>query len=181
MPTTIGVAISPERIVDFLLFDWGILFLAVTVAAAVSRFDVPLWVLRRLRPAADEPTRRISARLVEVGVWLSVPLVVSTRIDLEAVFGAGIGALFIAYLIREPLKNKLSGVVIAGKIAANNRLRPGVRIRIPGESVEGVIEQIDTDETHIRLDDGDLTYVPNDAIVGCRWTTVDATVSDPRD
>lgn len=166
-----------DSAIDFLVFDWGILFTATAVATLVSRFDLFTTAVGFLYPDSDAATRQISARLAEVGVWLFVPLAVSARVDLEALFSAGIGALFIAYLVREPLKGKLSEVVIAAKIAANDRLVPDVRIRIPGHDVEGVIEGIDTDETHVRLDNGDLTHVPNDAIVGERWTTV-ATAKD---
>lgn len=162
-----------ERGIDFLVYDWGILFTATAVATAVSKFDLLRPVVRFLYPESDEATRRITARLAEVGVWLAVPLAFSTRVDLEALFGAGIGALFIAYLVREPLKDKLSGVVTAAKIASHDRLVPGARIRLPGEGIEGVVEYIDTDETHLRLDNGDLTHVPNDSIIGSRWTTVE--------
>lgn len=161
-----------ETAVRFLLFDWGVLFTATALAAFVSKSNVFYLGIGFLYPKSDVATRQISARLAEVAVWLSIPLAFSTQINLEALFGAGIGALFIAYLIREPLKGKLSEVVTAAKIATNDRLIPGVRIRLPGEDIEGVIESIDTDETHIRLDSGDLTHVPNDAIVGNRWTTV---------
>jgi hypothetical protein len=167
-----SVAVSPSAAVEFLLFDWGVLFVGVVVAATMSKFGIPSAAIGLLYPDSDDATRRISARLTEVAVWLFVPLLVSTRVDLEAVFGAGLGALFVAYLVREPLKTKLASVVVAAKIATSDRLVPGVRVRIPGEGVEGTIEAIDTDETHLRLDNGDLTHVPNDAIVGCRWTTV---------
>ena len=162
-----------ERGIDFLVYDWGILFTATAVATVVSKFDILRPVVEFLHPESDEATQRITARLAEVGVWLAVPLAFSTRVDLEALFGAGIGALFIAYLIREPLKDKLSGVVTAAKIASHDRLVPGTRIRLPGEGIEGVVERIDTDETHLRLDNGDVTHVPNDRIIGNRWTTVE--------
>ena len=162
-----------ERGIEFLLFDWGILFTAIAVAVAVSKFDLLRPVVGFLHPEADEATQRITARLAEVGVWLLVPLAFSTRVDLEALFGAGIGALFIAYLVREPLKDKLSEVVTATKVAAHEPLVPGARIHLPEEGVEGVIERIDTDETHVRLDDGNLTHVPNEEIIGNRWTTVE--------
>ena len=162
-----------ERGIEFLVFDWGILFTATAVAATVSKFNLLRPVIGFLYPESDEATQRITARLAEVGVWLAVPLAFSTRVDLEALFGAGIGALFIAYLVREPLKDKLSAVVTAAKVAAHDRLVPGARIRLPEAGVEGVIERIDTDEIHLRLDNGDLTHVPNDTVVGNRWTTVE--------
>jgi small-conductance mechanosensitive channel len=162
-----------QRGIDFLLFDWGILFTAVAVAVLVSKFDLLRLVIAFLHPESGEATRRITARLGEVGVWLLVPLAFSTRVDLEALFGAGIGALFIAYLVREPLKDKLTEVVTAAKVAAHEHLVPGARIHLPDEDIEGVIERIDTDETHVRLDDGNLTHVPNEEIIGNRWTTVE--------
>ena len=171
MPETVTGGL--DSVVRFLLFDWGIGFLVVALAALASRFDIPAAVFGVLHPDADRATTQIGGRLAEVGLWLSAPLAVSTRVDLEAVFGAGIGALFVAYLVREPVKDKLSGVVTASKIATNDRLVPGVRIRIPDKGVEGTVESIDTDETHVRLESGDLTHVPNDAIVGHRWTTVE--------
>ena len=121
-------SIGSTSAIDFLLFDWGIVFVAATVAAVVSKFGVFRPLVRVLYPELDAATRRIVSRLAEVTTWLLVPLAVSTHVDLEAVFGAGIGALFVAYLVREPLKDKLSNVVSAVKIAANDRLVPGVRL-----------------------------------------------------
>lgn len=163
---------TTEELVDFLLFDWGVVFPAVVVVALVSKFDLLRPVVAYLYPETRTGTRRVVARLSEVALWLSVPLVVSTRVDLQAVFGAGIGAVFLAYLIREPLKDSLSDFVAAATIASNDRLRPGVRVRLPEHDIEGVVETIDTDEVHVRLDDGDLTHVPNHQIVDNRWTTV---------
>lgn len=164
---------TTDRLVGFLLFDWGVVFPSVIAVALVSKFDLLRPVVAYLYPETREGTRRVVARLSEVALWLSVPLVVSTRVDLQAVFGAGIGAVFLAYLIREPLKDSLSDFVAAAKIAANERIRPGVRIRLPDAGVEGVVEAIDTDEVHVRLDSGDLTHVPNEQFVASRWTTIE--------
>jgi small-conductance mechanosensitive channel len=163
---------STDHIVEFLLYDWGIVVPAIVVVILVSKFGLVRPVVGYLYPETRPGTRRVIARLTEVALWLSVPLVLSTRVDLEAVFGAGIGAIFVAYLVREPLKNSLSNFVAAATIASNEHLHPGVRVRLPTHDVEGVVEAIDTDEVHVRLDDGDLTHVPNDDFVGSRWTTV---------
>lgn len=99
-----------ETSIDFLLFGWGVVFTTATIAVLVSKFDLFHPVVRFLYPEADDATRQITARLAEIALWLSVPLAFSTQINLEALFGAGIGALFIAYLVREPLKDKLTHV-----------------------------------------------------------------------
>lgn len=164
---------TTDQLLDFLVFDWGVVVPSVVAVALVSKYDLLQPVVAYLYPETREGTRRVVTRLSEVALWLSVPLVVSTRVDLQAVFGAGIGAVFLAYLIREPLKGSLSDFVAAAKIAANERIRPGVRVRLPGDGVEGVVEAIDTDEVHVRLDNGDLTHVPNEAFVTSRWTTVE--------
>ena len=72
----------------------------------------------------------------------------------------------------EQRAHSLSDFVAAATVASNERLRPGVRVRLPDHDVEGVVEAIDTDEVHVRTDDGDLTHVPNGDFVGERWTTV---------
>ncbi|PSQ37802.1 hypothetical protein BRD13_08820 [Halobacteriales archaeon SW_5_70_135] len=163
---------TTDRTVDFLLYDWGVVFPAIAVVFLISKFDLVAPVVRYLHPEARPGTRRVVARLTEVALWLSVPLVLSTRVDLEAVFGAGIGAIFVAYLVREPLKDSLSNFVAAATVASNDRLRPGVRVRLPDDDLEGVVEAIDADEVHVRTDDGDLTHVPNGDFVDNRWTTV---------
>ncbi len=170
--TPIQVVPTAAEVVGFLLYDWGVVVPATVVVLVVSKFDLLFPVVGFLYPETRPGTRRVVARLAEVALWLSVPLVVSTRIDLEAVFGAGIGAVFVAYLVRDPLKDSLSDFVAAATIASNRRIHPGVRIRLPDEGVEGVVEDIDTDEVHVRLDDGDLTHVPNGEFVDARWTTV---------
>ncbi len=164
---------TTDRLVEFLLFDWGVVVPSVVAVALVSKFDLLGPVVAYLYPEARAGTRRVVVRLTEVALWLSVPLVVSTRVDLQAVFGAGIGAVFLAYLVREPLKHSLTDFVAAAKITANDRVRPGVRVRLPEDDVEGVVEAIDTDEVHVRLDNGDLTHVPNEQFVASRWTTVE--------
>jgi len=174
MTTDPGAFEAVQIGVDFLLFDWGILFTATAVATMASKFDLFRPVVGFLYPSADEGTLRITTRLAEVGTWLAVPLAFSTQVNLKAIFGAGIGALFIAYLVREPIKTKLSGVVAAAKAAAHEHLVPGARIHLPDAGIRGVIESIDTQETHIRLDNGNLAHVPNQEIIGNTWTTVEA-------
>jgi hypothetical protein len=148
------------------------MLVAIAVSAVVSKFDLLMPVVWFLHRDAPEASQRIVARIAEVAVWLSVPLTVAFHLDVEAMAAGGLPAVFIGVLVRKPLRNYLTGFVNAVTVAANDRLHPGVRVKFHAPGVEGVITDIDTDEIHVELDNGNVTHVPHKAVVGERWTTI---------
>ena len=161
-----------EQTVTFLFHGWGQVFVAIAASAAISKFDLLMPVVWFLHRDAPEASQRIVARIAEVAVWLSVPLVAALHVNLEAMAAGGIPAVFVGVLVRKPLRNYLTGFVNAAKVAANDRLHPGVRAKFHSPGVEGVITGVDTDEIHVRQDNGNVTHIPHDDVVDERWTTV---------
>lgn len=167
-----GTIPTLDQFVTLALSGWGTVVTAIVASVVISKFDLLVPVVRFLNRDAPESSHRIVARFAEVAVWLSVPLAVALQVNLEALAAGGIPAVFVAVLVRKPLKNYLSGFVNATKIAANERLHPGVRVKFHGPGVEGVVSDIDTDEVHVQRDNGNVTHIPHDEVVGKRWTTV---------
>ncbi len=161
-----------EHLIEAALTGWGRVVTAVVVSAVATRYDMLMPVVRTLKCDAPPASQRVIARFAELGLWLLVPLTLAMQADFETLAAGSVPAVFVAVLIRQPLKDYLSGFVTAAKVAGDDRLSPGVQIRLPNEDVEGVVTDIDTDEIHIERDNGDVTHIPHRMVVKQRWTTV---------
>lgn len=101
-------------------------------------------------------------------------LQIDPAIDLimNGMAGAGVGALIVAYLVRRSLKAKLSAALTWVRLATNDHIEEGIRAKFRDGDVEGVVETVDSDGVHVRLDNGNLRHLQPSAVLDNDWTTV---------
>jgi small-conductance mechanosensitive channel len=153
--------------------------ISIVIVNALSFLLINFWLTRKKR---TRPSRLL--KLIISGFLYLICIFVILRIlGQETTTFFTTSALFTAivgFAMQEPLGNFLSGIFLQ----INQPFQIGDQIQFQG--LEGVVESIDWNSTDIRLNSGEITYIPNGAIAkelvkmiasGSVYRTVDFTTS----
>ncbi|MDB9308478.1 mechanosensitive ion channel [Aphanizomenon sp. CS-733/32] len=173
---------NPQQVFPIVLYGLKVAVLisiSIVIVNALSFLLINFWLTRRKR---TRPSRLL--KLIVSGFLYLICIFVILRIlGQETTTFFTTSALFTAivgFAMQEPLGNFLSGIFLQ----INQPFQIGDQIQFQG--LEGVVESIDWNSTDIRLNSGEITYIPNGAIAkelvkmiasGSVYRTVDFTTS----
>ena len=173
---------NPQQVFPIVLYGLKIAVLisiSIVIVNALSFLLINFWLTRKKR---TRPSRLL--KLIISGFLYLICIFVILRIlGQETTTFFTTSALFTAivgFAMQEPLGNFLSGIFLQ----INQPFQIGDQIQFQG--LKGVVESIDWNSTDIRLNSGEITYIPNGAIAkelvkmitsGSVYRTVDFTTS----
>ncbi|MBE9218754.1 mechanosensitive ion channel domain-containing protein [Dolichospermum flos-aquae] len=178
---------NPQQVFPIVLYGLKIAVLisiSMVIVNAVSFLLINFWLTRKKR---TRPSRLLKL-IISVFLYLICIFIILRILGQETTMFFTTSALFTAivgFAMQEPLGNFLSGVFLQ----INQPFQIGDQIQFQGLEgivVEGVVESIDWNSTDIRLNSGEITYIPNGLIAkelvkmidsGSVYRTVDFTIS----
>jgi len=178
---------SPQQVFPTVLYILKIAVLisiSVVIVNALSFIIINIWLSGKKRKRPSKLLKFvISVLLYSVCAFIILRILgreTTTFFTTSALFAAIVG-----FAMQEPLGNFLSGIFLQ----INQPFQIGDQIQfqgLEGMVVEGIVESIDWNSTDIRLNSGEINYIPNGAIAkslvkmvdsGSVYRTIDFTTS----
>lgn len=136
--------------------------ISVVIVNALSFLIINVWFTRKKR---KQPSKLLKL-VISVILYSICAFIILTILGQDTTRFFTTSALFTAiagFAMQEPLGNLLSGIFLQIK----QPFQIGDRIEfqgLEGVLVEGIVESVDWSSTDVRLNSGEITYIPNGAI-----------------
>lgn len=166
-------------------FDPAFFDAAAKTVAVVAILGIAWGVVRTLRALFEQAGRRrprlkpatlLGSRLTATALYAFAFLTILSELGISItplLTALGIATLAVALALQDTLSNFFAGIWIQ----AERGLSPGHYVRLPGENVEGFVEQVGWRTTRIRLLAGNLVVLPNSRVA--QATVIDHSLPTP--